>query len=158
MPRHQQGGCVQGIWFARVLTFHFSAFTSTPKNRPSFNCPNTSGQPFHPKRTNLLPILAAPQFIRSHHATAECAVSAIKTSFNAAASGLAYFCTKGNVITKEVCHCMLPAKESADSADVPHFWVKSPSNVSMETLLKMPFICTICTVFEKMAVRKYHFP
>lgn len=75
--------------------FPFAAFTSTPSNRPSRSCPSTSGQPGQPKRTNRLPILAAPLFIRSHHATAGCAFSAIKTSLSAAASGLALFRTTG---------------------------------------------------------------
>ena len=70
------------------LSLPLGAFTSTPSNRPSRNCPSTSGQPVKPNRMKRPPTLAAPEFIRSHQLTAGWARKAFKTSHNAAASGL----------------------------------------------------------------------
>ena len=70
--------------FARSLPV--GPFTSTPKRRPSFSCPSTSGHPGQPNRTKRPPIRAAPEFMRSHHATAGCVRNAFRTSASAAAS------------------------------------------------------------------------
>ena len=62
-------------------------FTSTAKNRPSRNCPSTSGHPGQPNRTKRPPTRTAPLFCLSAHATAGCVRSAFKISTSAAASG-----------------------------------------------------------------------